>query len=396
MYNTQVNWPPPGPLIDLLDALLPHLDTPTSDTPSEDCQERARHAVALVVCILGLPTSSNSDTKELSERICAKLDSILWWNAQIVIHKRKTSVTDAGNTFISFALTASRFSPVVRNALISLPSSVDLFALALAAPDIFEGFIRRSISYPCFVVFLSDLFESSESRGCLLDSIFRRGSAGIATFASNILELLGVLKRLIKAAISSDATMAAKLLEANAGILRHVVSDARFREALRKQKCTAGYLDCLTECLVSLPVNEPLAIRHAIEIYHWIETHYPRRERTSLILDFASRGGFSLLILAIQRHQETAMAERAVASILDYSSSQRIRKNLGGVFEAMESRFQPELDPRYYRLCRTYFPWTDWAISFERRLPPSEWSENEVSTSVCCNSLTVSSSLSSS
>ncbi|KAH6906021.1 hypothetical protein BKA70DRAFT_450875 [Coprinopsis sp. MPI-PUGE-AT-0042] len=294
------NWPPSGNVIEVFDALLPHFSIPGSDRESLVVSDRRSRRARLASSALPLCLESSTPPETslaLSERMVANLSKIVWWQKELhsANHPHHPPSSINGPAIMTFVLRAYHLSDDLGNAILALPSSVALSALAFASGCLTSFFKEAPEEYyPPFLTLVSRFMNDTTSNVLFLDCILECGPSGLNGFVSTIVDIIRFLR--VYSFSDFDPIEVSSMLTAYRDILDGLSKDAQYVRALRKHKYISYFLEMHVEPFNRNPVCcGDGAVAYSMDAFRWITTNQPRRARKSLVLEFARNGGFPLL-----------------------------------------------------------------------------------------------------
>ncbi|KAH6906010.1 hypothetical protein BKA70DRAFT_1564403 [Coprinopsis sp. MPI-PUGE-AT-0042] len=382
MERVITKWPPLGTQVEVFDAFLPHFLIPGSEKESHAVvQGRSRRArLASSALLLCLDSSTPAQRRvNLSERIVDNLEMILWWQMELhaVNHPGHLPPTAKGAAIMTILLPLYQYTQDIGQALLNLPSAIELIALALASGCLTRFLTSKpSDHYLSFLFLVASLLNGMDSNGMVLETISKRGTSSVKDFVSTILGIAVFLSGHVFH--DSDHEEVFRTLTAFHDVLAELSIDPQFCKELRKQKYIEHFALVLGNISNKNPVCRPYTAAYAIEAFHWIAKYQPRRVRKSLLFEFIRGGGLSIIILAVEKYDvEELNTKEVLWSFLGYTSSKQMRQLVKEDLDHIEDQTVPHRKglPKFGTQAppRSYQRWTDFATSFEARLPEEEF-----------------------
>ncbi|KAH6869849.1 hypothetical protein BKA70DRAFT_1451711 [Coprinopsis sp. MPI-PUGE-AT-0042] len=160
MEHVLQNWPPSGTPVAIFDAIQPHFSIPDHDAIEGVDMEgyaewsltkrRARLASLTLIRLLkpDAPFHSPQSRLTLTERVIANLDSIVWWETELVTNNGKDDpVEDQGKQIGAFLSAMINFTEALASATKMSPSAVELVAIAYLAEHTNEHLMEHPIDH---------------------------------------------------------------------------------------------------------------------------------------------------------------------------------------------------------------------------------------------------------
>jgi hypothetical protein len=386
MERLLAKWPPSGTIVEAFDAFLPHLSIPDSEDnrlASLTIVDRSRRARLACLALLHCIEDSRSSPKlkvAISSRILSNLEKIIWWHTELFTTIDLRSSKDSGkgvNPLTGFFLPAYGLTLEIGEAIVNLPAAVELTALSLSFGCLTESLLERPREYyPILLMLITSLLNDDDS-DIFCDSISKRGSSAVNGFVETIIGIPVFLKGCDF--LGDNSREVSRTLSSLRDTLSSLSSDARFTTALRRHKYINHFVELLVLLFDRVPACQPDMVVQITEAFNWIKMHQPHKSHKSLVLGFVQNQGFLVLVHAVQTYIAQAKAKETMFLFLGFtSSSRRIREAIKNVLDEMEIRHstRPKMGlPIRSPGSRTYFPWSDFALSFEARFPEDESAE---------------------
>jgi hypothetical protein len=385
MERLLAKWPPSGTVIEAFDAFLPHFSIPDTEEnrlSSLTVVDRLRRARLACLALLHCIEDSRSLPElkaAISSRILSNLEKIIWWHTELFTTIDLKGSKDSGNgvnPLIGFLLPAYGLTLEIGDAIVNLPAALELIALALSYGCLTQSLSERPREYyPILLKLVTRLLNEDDS-GIFCDSISKRGSSAINGFVETMIGIPIFLKGYDF--LGDNPREVSRTLADLRDTLTSLSADARFSASLRRQRYINHFVELLVLLFDRVPACQPDMVVQITEAFNWIKMDQPHKYHKSLVLGFVQNQGFLILVHAVQTYIAQAKAKETMFLFLGFtSSSRRIREAIKNVLDEMEIRHS--IRPRVGlplrspgSINRTYFPWTNFALSFEARFPQDE------------------------